>query len=78
MILNGSEVISIERDKSERYFIRYFMDKGSKLERFFELEVKYGKNLNYLNFIFLYSVISIIFVNIIDGFIKIIFIMIFF
>lgn len=46
MILNGSEVISIERDKSERYFIRYFMDKGSKLERFFELEVKYGKNLN--------------------------------
>lgn len=43
MILNGSEVTSTERDKSERHFIRYFMDKGSKPERFFELEAKHGK-----------------------------------
>lgn len=78
MILNGSEVTSTERDKSERHFIRYFMDKGSKPERFFELEAKHGKNLNYSNFTFSYtcSVTSIIPVDITDGFIKITSIMI--
>lgn len=52
MILNGSEVTSTERDKSERHFIRYFMDKGNKPDRFFELEAKHGRYLNYSNFTF--------------------------
>nr|XP_022300370.1 tubulin-specific chaperone cofactor E-like protein [Crassostrea virginica]XP_022300380.1 tubulin-specific chaperone cofactor E-like protein [Crassostrea virginica] len=41
--LNGSEVTSTERDKSERHFIRYFMDRADKPERFHELEAKHGK-----------------------------------
>ncbi|XP_062607599.1 tubulin-specific chaperone cofactor E-like protein [Saccostrea cucullata] len=42
-ILNGSEVTSTEREKSERHYLRYFMDKQHKPDRFHELEAKHGK-----------------------------------
>lgn len=78
MILNGSEVTSTERDKSERHFVRYFMDKGNKPDRFFELEAKHGKCicLNISNSTFTYSVTSITPADKTDGFIRITFIMI--
>ncbi|KAK3087723.1 hypothetical protein FSP39_009625 [Pinctada imbricata] len=44
-ILNGSEISSTERDKAERHFIRYFMDKKKKPEMFHQLEAKHGKLL---------------------------------
>ncbi|XP_033726692.1 tubulin-specific chaperone cofactor E-like protein [Pecten maximus] len=42
-ILNGSEVTVTEREKAERYFIRYFMDQESQPERYSVLEAKHGK-----------------------------------
>ncbi|XP_060066843.1 tubulin-specific chaperone cofactor E-like protein [Ylistrum balloti] len=42
-ILNGSEVSPTEREKAERYYIRYFMDQEKQPERYYELEAKHGK-----------------------------------
>lgn len=42
-ILNGSEVTTSEREKSERHFLRYFLDKKSKPECYQDLERKHGK-----------------------------------
>ena len=41
--LNGSEVTSPEREKSERHLIRFFNDKAEKPERFHDLEKKHGR-----------------------------------
>lgn len=41
--LNGSKILSQDRDKYERKYIRYFMDAPSKPERYYELEKKHGK-----------------------------------
>ena len=41
-ILNGSEVTWTERDKAERHYLRFFMDKEEKPDRYYELEKKHG------------------------------------
>lgn len=42
-ILNGSEVTVTEREKAERYYIRYFMEQETQPERYRQLEAKHGK-----------------------------------
>lgn len=42
-ILNGSEVAWAERDKAERHYLRFFMDKEDKPDQYYRLEKKHGK-----------------------------------
>lgn len=42
-ILNGSEVTSTEREKAEYHYLRHFMDKSEKPQRYYDLEKKHGK-----------------------------------
>lgn len=41
--LNGSTISETEREDAERAFVRFFMDKTEKPNRYFELEQLYGK-----------------------------------
>lgn len=41
-ILNGSEVTVTERDKAERHYLRYFMERDTRPPRYYELESKHG------------------------------------
>ncbi|XP_064597374.1 uncharacterized protein LOC135463851 [Liolophura sinensis] len=42
-VLNGGEVSQTEREKAERHFLRHFLQKEEKPERYLELEQKHGK-----------------------------------